>query len=474
MRSLAILSRGRGVAPALALALVLTGCGGDRAPRGEAPPDPEYGIDPSTVATRAPLVERLLVLALDGASWDVLDPLLEAGRAPNLARLIEDGVRAELITLEPTVSPAIWTTIATGFLPDQHGILGFEGVPGATMTTLPNARMRRKKTYWNVLSDFDVTSGTVGWWASWPADPLCEGSFLVSDRVPYTRMEASIGRADLDAGDVWPRELLPELAPLVERPNDIAPAVAREWLGLDDAERKRFLLDAEYRMGAALPEFKFAYQSDRSSLKMAIRAFEERPVRVLSVYFTGIDTVSHLFWHFTYPEEFPQHDIPAASIDRFGGVIPRYYELVDEYLGQLLAAVGGDTTVLVVSDHGFGGTGNLPWSGGHGRLTPGAPIAPRGVLVMSGPGIAEGPVELERAHVLDVAPTILHLMGLPPARDLVGRPLVAALAEGSPPPLPPVDTYEEIGLIRPLGPPPVDPLGDAERLERLRALGYIQ
>ena len=193
-------------------------------------------------------------------------------------------------------------------------------------------------------------------------------------------MEASIGRASLDAGDVWPEELLDVVAPLVERPDDLAPAVASEWLAMDEAERQRYLLDAEYRMGRFLPEFKFVYQSDLSTRKMAVRALEEMPVQVWSVYFTGIDTVSHLFWHFAFPEGFPAEAVPAESVARFGDVIARYYEQVDAWLGDLLAAAGEGTTVLVVSDHGFGGTGRVPWSGGHGRLTPGAPIAPRGVL----------------------------------------------------------------------------------------------
>ena len=154
-------------------------------------------------------------------------------------------------------------------------------------------------------------------------------------------------------------------------------------------------------------------------------------------------------------------------------MIPRYYELVDRYLGELVDAMGENTTVLVVSDHGFGGTGDLPWSGGHGRLTPGAPIAPRGILVLSGPGIASDGRRLSRAHVLDVAPTILHLMGLPAAEDMLGRVLTEALAPGSTE-LPRVESYESIGRLRVAEDIPVDPAGDSERLERLRALGYIE
>jgi hypothetical protein len=401
-----------------------------------------------------------------------MDPLLDAGRLPNLAELIARGARAELTTLEPTVSPAVWTTIATGFLPDRHGILGFDGVPGMTMKTLPNATMRRVKTYWEILSDFGRTSATFGWWATWPAGDLGAGSCLVSDRVPYTRMEAAVNRASLSTDDTYPPALLETLAPLVARPNDIDPALVKRFLGFDDAEVGR-LLDAPYEMGSFLPEFKFVVQSDLSTLRMAEHVLDDGSFDVTSVYFTGIDTVSHLFWHFAYPDGFP--DVPISPEDRrrYGGVIDSYYELVDEYLGELLARMGLETTVLVVSDHGFGGTGKVPWSGGHGRLTPGAPIAPKGVFILSGPGAAVG-ARLPKAHVLDVGPTLLHLLGVPASEEMLGRVLTDAVDPALPPPLARVTSLEEIGRRRVVGETPVDPGGDAERLERLRALGYIQ
>lgn len=419
-------------------------------------------------------VSRILLVALDGGTWLVADPLLEAGKLPNLAAVAARGVRADLRTLEPTVSPAIWTTIATGVLPDRHGILGFDGVPGQTMTTLPNSRMRRVKAFWEILRDAGFTSGTIGWWATWPADSLGEGSYLVSDRVPYTRMEAAVRRATLTPEDVWPPELLDDVAPLVEKPNDLDPAVARRFLGFDEEMTERFLLRADYRMGDFLPEFKFVYQSDRSTLKMALELLERRRVDLASVYFTGIDTVSHLYWHFTYPEGFASADIRPEDIERFGSVIPLYYELIDGYLGRLIEAAGEEATIVVVSDHGFGGTGNLPWSGGHGRLTPGAPIAPAGMLVMAGPGIRSDGGRLERAHVLDVAPTLLYLLGLPAGEDMLGRVLVEAMAPGSPEPLAQIESWERVGRQREPGAVPVEPAGDAERMERLRALGYIQ
>jgi predicted AlkP superfamily phosphohydrolase/phosphomutase len=285
-------------------------------------------------------------------------------------------------------------------------------------------------------------------------------------------MEAAIREAGLESDDVWPPELLAELAPLVERPNEISAEAVERFLGMSPEEMDA-LLAMEYRMGSFLPEFKFVHQSDRSTWKMATHALARHPVDVAAIYFTGIDTVSHLFWHFTFPEEFPDHSVSAEDRRRFGRVIALYYETVDDLIGRTLESLGGDPTVIVVSDHGFGGTGKLPWSGGHGKITPGAPIAPAGVFVMSGPGVAAAG-RLPKAHVLDVTPTLLHLMGLPASREMLGRVLVDALEPELRDELPRIESWEAVGGPRIVAEVPRDPAGDAERLERLRALGYVQ
>ena len=133
---------------------------------------------------------KVLLIGVDGATWKIIDRLLASGELPTLQYLIDRGVRAPLTTLEPTLSPAIWTTIATGKLPDRHGILGFDGVPGLTMKTLPTSQMRKTKAVWNMVSDVEKTVGFINWWCSWPSEKV--NGFIVSDRATYNRMEASI------------------------------------------------------------------------------------------------------------------------------------------------------------------------------------------------------------------------------------------------------------------------------------------
>src|SRR5207249_759516 len=106
---------------------------------------------------------------------------------PNLSRLIAQGVRARLKTIEPVLSPVIWTTVATGFLPSEHGILDFLATDTRTGEKIPvTSRQRRVKAIWNLLDEAGVPVGVIGWWATWPAESV--DGYIVSDRVAYQLM----------------------------------------------------------------------------------------------------------------------------------------------------------------------------------------------------------------------------------------------------------------------------------------------
>ena len=106
------------------------------------------------------------------------------------------------------------------------------------------------------------------------------------------------------------------------------------------------------------------------------------------------------------PSAFPRYDISVEDVHKYGRIIDTYYTFIDSLLAELIRAAPDEATIMVVSDRGVGPTGRLPWSGGHWKTTPGASLAPDGILILSGPPILSG-MAVSSIHVTDLLPTLL-------------------------------------------------------------------
>ena len=118
-------------------------------------------------------LRKVLLIGWDAADWKVITPLLDAGKMPNLERLINAGVMGNLATLYPAISPMLWTSIATGKRPFRHGIHGFsEPDPHGNGVRPISCYSRTTRALWNILQLQNLRSTVVGWWPSHPAEPL--------------------------------------------------------------------------------------------------------------------------------------------------------------------------------------------------------------------------------------------------------------------------------------------------------------
>src|SRR5262245_30385632 len=144
---------------------------------------------------------RVVVFGIDGGDWQVIEPLIAAGRLPRFKRLVEGGTTGMLLSMQPSASPSLWTTIATGVRPERHGIHGFVveggGGPGDAVhaeerTAAAGGRaevrpvtsgMRRAPAFWNILPRHGRKVGVVGWLVTWPAEET--NGFIVSSYLPY-------------------------------------------------------------------------------------------------------------------------------------------------------------------------------------------------------------------------------------------------------------------------------------------------
>src|SRR5258708_31333075 len=97
---------------------------------------------------------RILIISLDGATFSVLRPLMDQGYLPNLSRLREQGLEAELESVVPPVTAPAWTSFMTGKHPNKHGIFDFAQFnPEHYSWTINNSRNVRSKTIWQILSE---------------------------------------------------------------------------------------------------------------------------------------------------------------------------------------------------------------------------------------------------------------------------------------------------------------------------------
>ena len=412
-----------------------------------------------------PRRDKVLLFGIDGADWRVIRPLMEQGKLPNFRRVVEGGASGVLRSMEPTLSPALWTTIATGRPPEIHRIADFiVNLPGGGYKPV-TSDMRAAPAFWNLvgrLGDPGREVGVIAWLASWPAEEI--RGYMVTSYLPYI-YNWSTGRplkgtvVEGIPRQTYPASLQAEIEPLKVKPEAVDPAlVARFYdpgripaLGKDAAE--------------CVEGFLWSLASDETYRRIGLDLQRRHPVDLFAVYFGGIDVVSHRFWKFSWPDALAYGTDPREAAI-LGNVIPAYYEYLDQVLGEFMARMDDRTTLVVLSDHGFQPElfPNKPTTSAHHRL--------EGILALYGRGILPGRT-VEGAALLDILPTLFALLGEPISRELPGKILAEALARPESGRLRAsyVDAYPPLPSR---GPAPAAEEVDANVLERLRSLGYIR
>jgi Flp pilus assembly protein TadD len=408
---------------------------------------------------------ELWLIGLDGADWDVLEPLIAQGRLPHLQRLREEGAWGRLRSEEPMLSPVLWTTIATGRGPEEHGITWFmsDGPEGEKIPV--SSRARRVRTIWNIASEAGVRCGVIGWWATWPAEPI--RGFLVSDYVGWHGFGVS-GRELALGGKTHPPELIESVRELMPGPHQVDSGLLQQWVHLPP-ERLDFD-PAEGSYGGSLAHLRQAVATTLGYSAIAKEQLRTDRPQLLAIYYEGTDAVQHHFGRYAPPLlPWIEEEDHAAYRD----VVAEYFAWQDERLGTLLESRSPHTTVVLCSDHGFR-TADERLKEEELRIDlADRSHMPDGVIILNGPDVRPG-TQLTRVTLRDVAPTVLRALGLPIAADLPGRPLEEAWTEEfrAENPLQSVPTYET-------GPWERGVELDADARDRaafaamLRSLGYV-
>ena len=345
---------------------------------------------------------RVAIFAIDGADWDLLTELSIDGRIPNLKALMQGGTSGAPQTIQPTVSPMVWTTVATGLAPDRHGVLDFTAQPQRQPV---DAFARRAPAVWDIAAAFGRPSQVTNWWTAWP---------------PTSR--------DLTVFDT-PLELLPNAI----YPPDVAAraeslVVPVETIGYDQVRRFLNVTAAEYDSavtsgGASDPIniFRTVLAKTWSDHRVAINLFTDERQRgrdplLIMMSYDGTDAVNHLFAPFHPPY---REGIAENSYRKYWPAVANYYAEVDRLIGEWMNVLPRETTVIIVSGHGFRWGKNRPDEIPAGRAALSDHRNP-GVFIAYGPLVAPSRA-IHAMSIYDIAPTTLMLLGLPQSTEMPGH-----------------------------------------------------
>ncbi len=410
--------------------------------------------------TEAPARRKVLLIGWDAADWEHIHPLLDAGLLPTLDGLINRGVMGNLATLQPVLSPMLWNSVATGKFADKHGIHGFIEPDPVNGGARPYTSTSRKcKALWNILSQSGLRSNVVGWWASHPAEPI--NGTVVTNAFGGVKFDPERGWS-VPPGAVHPAEKGSLLARFKVFPQELTQEHILPFIPqaatIDQKTDRRLETFAKVLSDAA------------SIHAVATTLMETEPWDFTAVYYDAVDHFSHGFMPY-HPPRLPW--ISEEDFALYKEVVQGAYRFHDMMLERLLQLAGPETTVILCSDHGFESGAQRP------RGTPREPAGPAawhrqyGIVVVAGPGIRQDE-RIYGASLIDIAPTVLALFGLPVGADMDGRPLLEVFE--TPPTVESIPSWEtkpgESGMHA--AGAGLDREQAQELMQQFAALGYIE
>lgn len=266
---------------------------------------------------------KVFIIGLDGATFDIIHPMIEKGKLRNLAKLMKGGSWGRLKSIIPTISPAAWTSFATGKNPGKHGIYDFlERQPDSYDMKFTNANSRCCEPMWTLLCKAGKKAGIINVTMSYPPDKV--NGFMISG---------------------------------MDTPSDESPFAYPSGLYEEIKERfGKYIFNAE---GGPPEDFdknkdnfiETSYKEIEYRLKITEYLMQKYSWDIFITVYLASDGISHYFWKYMDTNH-PDYDPKMAN--KYGSVISNVYEKLDDAVGKMVDSLDEDTTVVLLSDHGFG------------------------------------------------------------------------------------------------------------------------
>ena len=267
-------------------------------------------------------MNKVLVIGVDGATFDLIKPWASEGKLPAFSQMLEEGAHGFLKSVPNTNSASAWPSFATGNNPGKHGIFYFdEPIFGTYQRRYLNGSFRKSKAIWNYVNDAGKKVGVINVPMSYPAELI--NGFMI---------------AGIDSPGTWskrfccPPDLIKQLEPILGK-YIIEPGIPQ----LIKAGKK----DAAVNL---------LLKTEDARRRYAKHLMIHFPWDLFIVVFTATDAVQHFFWKDMDPTH-PEHK--GEEFRRYGDSIFRIYQNIDTAISDLLSAAG-NATVFIMSDHGAG------------------------------------------------------------------------------------------------------------------------
>jgi predicted AlkP superfamily phosphohydrolase/phosphomutase len=264
---------------------------------------------------------RVLLVGVDGATLDLIEPWVDEGKLPNFATYFTGGTQGILRSTFHPISPAAWASFQTGMNPGKHGIIEFTETDLTAKTMPVSSQSIGAPPFWEYIGNSGKKVGLVNLFGTYPVKPV--NGFLISGML-----SSEDGRCS------YPDHLLQEVKDEVG--NYIIDAGAGKH-NVRDMTAEQFIA-----MMKRMTEMR------AEAAKYLIRT---RDWDLFLVVFVSTDRIQHFFWKYMDSNRL---DVSIDEREKYGDAILELYQHVDTFLGQLEGLVDDDTTKIVISDHGFG------------------------------------------------------------------------------------------------------------------------
>ena len=294
---------------------------------------------------------KTLLIGLDGATFSVLDPLMEQGVMPFLKGFLAEGVRAGLRTIVPPLTPPAWTSLMTGRTPGQHGVFDFFRMEsdGSRHIRFFTSNDVQCDTIWSLASGHGLRVTTMNFPAMFPPPKI--SGHVIPGWVPWRQLRLAC----------WPEGLFDTLKSIPGfNPREMAMDIKLEEKATEGCANYD-----EYG-----PWIDLHTRREQNLFEILRHLANNEPSELTAVLFDGVDKLQHLCWRFLRPED--DRPLETEQELQLREHCLNYFRKLDRLLEQLCALAGPETTVLIASDHGFGPTYEVfhinAWLEQHGYL----------------------------------------------------------------------------------------------------------